>query len=297
MMKNCLIVGLPDSGKSTYIGALWHVVQNDADKIDLSLIASDDNLPNNTVQLTALSKSWHNVEDMDRTSSDVPNSISLILRRKNEESEFTLNVPDFRGESIRQIVTKNQPQEFDDWCQKADSLLYMVANIHPGIYADDFINDEDDEDDDEVTATKTQLKEVPPLEPKNMTPAALNMLLLRYLKEHVSCKKIVICLSAWDKISRVSPCISPENYLKGHSPALYNFIKYHFPETRFYGLSAQGEAYSYVEAGEGESKKKTVTVECKKHLQDLTIKGERAFIYEDENLSYDITKPLAALLD
>ena len=52
--QNCLIAGLPFSGKSTYIGALWHVVKHDTDKIDLSLVASEENLPENTDQLNTL---------------------------------------------------------------------------------------------------------------------------------------------------------------------------------------------------------------------------------------------------
>ena len=62
--QNCLIAGLPFSGKSTYIGALWHVVKHDTDKIDLSLVASEENLPENTDQLNTLSKHWRNVEDI-----------------------------------------------------------------------------------------------------------------------------------------------------------------------------------------------------------------------------------------
>lgn len=291
MIKNCLIAGLPDSGKSTYIGALWHVVQYDTDKIDLALVASDDNLPENTAQLTALSKCWHNVEDMDRTSNDVPNSISFILKKKNENTEFTLNVPDFRGESIRQIVTKNQPPELDEWCQKADSLLYMMSNVDAGVFADDYNIDADE------STTTINSKEIPPLEPKNMTPAALNMLLIRYLREHTGCKKVVICLSAWDKISKINNEITPEDYLCDHSPALYNLIKYHFPKAQFYGLSAQGDAYGYEEQAKGKNKKRVVTTECRKVLQELTMQGKRAFIYEGKKKSHDITKPIAALLD
>lgn len=82
------------------------MVKHDTDKIDLSLVASEENLPENTDQLNTLSKHWRNVEDMDRTSKDVPNSISMILKSKDEDTEFTLNVPDFKGESIRQIITK-----------------------------------------------------------------------------------------------------------------------------------------------------------------------------------------------
>lgn len=66
-----------------------------------------------------------------------------------------------------------------------------------------------------------------------MTPATQNMLILRYIREHTSCKKFAICITAWDKITRLSPNKDPEEYLKDESPALYNFIKFHFPEVLF----------------------------------------------------------------
>lgn len=181
--QNCLIAGLPFSGKSTYIGALWHVVKHDTDKIDLSLVASEENLPENTDQLNTLSKHWRNVEDMDRTSKDVPNSISMILKSKDEDTEFTLNVPDFKGESIRQIITKNQPTELDNWCKKANCIMYMISNISPGIFADDFQRRRGRTD-------RRNIKSCPSIETRKMTPATQNMLILRYIREHTSCKNL-----------------------------------------------------------------------------------------------------------
>lgn len=285
-MGNCLIAGLPDSGKSTYIGALWYVLQNDVDKIQLSLVSSTDNLPENTKQLNTLSKTWHNVEDMDRTSNDVPNSISLILKRQGDDNEFTLNLPDFKGESIRAIVTKNHPKELDDWCEKADGLIFMISDISHGIFEDDFISDDDEVDD------TNKLSQPPQLEPKSITPATLNMILLKYLKEKLQTDKVVICLSAWDKVEKECKS-SPEDYLKNNSPALYNFICYHFPAATFYGLSAQGDSYRY----ESEAETKKVSKECKEDLQKRMRSGKRAYIYDGKEKSFDITKPIFKLLE
>lgn len=286
--QDCLIAGLPFSGKSTYIGALWHVVKHDTDKIDLSLVASDENLPENTDQLNTLSKHWRNVEDMDRTSKDVPNSISMILKSKDEDTEFTLNVPDFKGESIRQIITKNQPTELDNWCEKANCIMYMMSNISPGIYADDFPKEEEEEQIEET------LKVVPPLKPEKMTPATQNMLILRYIREYTSCRKIAICITAWDKITRLSPNKDPEEYLQDESPALYNFIKFHFPEVLFFGISAQGAEYEYEEKTGNAGKVKVIKEESRKKLLEKTREGKRAFINNES--VHDITIPLAALL-
>ena len=284
-MSNCLIAGLPDSGKSTYIGALWYVTQNDSDKGGLSLVASCDNLPENTQQLNTLSRTWVNVEDMDRTSSDIPNSISLILKKHGEEKEFEVHIPDFRGESIRSIVTKNHPKELDDWCEKANGLIYMISDIGRTIFEDDLGCDEDED----VDNNSEKLSQPPQLDPKNITPSTLNMILLKYIKEKLNTNKVVICLSAWDKIEQ-HWTNSPEEYLKEKSPALYNFICYHFPEVKFYGLSAQGGNYY-----EDDSRK--VSKEFKKELQKKMLEGKRAYIYDGTEKSFDITKPIYNLVD
>lgn len=225
---------------------------------------------------------------MDRTSKDVPNSISMILKSKDEDTEFTLNVPDFKGESIRQIITKNQPTELDNWCKKANCIMYMISNISPGIFADDFPKEEEEEQIEETS------KVVPPLKPEKMTPATQNMLILRYIREHTSCKKFAICITAWDKITRLSPNKDPEEYLKDESPALYNFIKFHFPEVLFFGISAQGAEYEYEEKIGNEGKVKVIKEESRKKLLEKTREGKRAFINNES--VHDITVPLAALL-
>lgn len=285
--KKCLIAGLPESGKSTYLGALWHTINYHKDKDNMALKATTNNPPENVEQLMALSTKWVNVEDMDRTYGDVPESISFNLTDGTEE--FILEVPDFRGESIQQIVTMNQPKAFDEWIEKGDTLLYMISNIKAGVFADDY-----QEDENEVTVGND---EIPEFDIKKMTPAALNMLILRYLAKKCSFRKVVICLSAWDEIIKDGDGINPETYLKEQSPALYNFIEYHFRPVSYYGLSAQGEAYKYetYQDEEGTEQKK-VTAACKKRLQEKTMKGERAFVVAETKPNNDITLPIASLL-
>ena len=297
----CLIAGLPDSGKSTYLGALWYVTQSASGKIELALRASNENMPENTSLLEGLSRKWHNVEDMDRTSNDAPENISFLMCPMGSDDELSIEVPDFRGESIRQIITENQPSEFDDWCSKAENLLFFVSDVRAGIYADDFEDDEDETDAAEKMSEEDKTDETPPvleLEPKNITPAAQNMLILRYLYENYWFKKIVICLTAWDKVIKKNGGNpkDPEEYLMEQSPALYNFITFHFEHVKYFGLSAQGDEYNYVAKGEDDTKNKRVTDECKKRLQKLTRECKRAFVFDGVTKSYDITLPIAEFL-
>lgn len=282
--KKCLIAGLPESGKSTYLGALWYTINYHKDKDNMQLKASMNNPPENVEQLMALSTKWVNVEDMDRTSSDVPDNITFNMTDGVEE--FTLDVPDFRGESIRQLITRNQPKSFDEWIEKGDTLLYMISDINSGVFADDFQEDEEE--------LAEGYDEIPKFEIEKMTPAALNMLILRYFYERCKFRKVAICLTAWDKVIKEYAKVNPKEYLKEKSPALYNFIEYHFPTADIYGLSAQGESYEY-ETIPGTDEKR-VKADCKKRLQSKTMKGERAYIVEGTEEDNDITKPIAVLL-
>ncbi len=286
--RKCLIAGLPESGKSTYLGALWNTINFHKEKEQMKLKAAPNNPPDNVEQLMALSTRWVNVEDMDRTSSDVPDSISFNLT--NGKEEFALEVPDFRGESIRQIITRNQPKSFDEWIETGDTLLYMISDVSAGVFADDYQEDENE--------GLTGSDEMPDFEIKNMTPAALNMLILRYFSERCRFRKVVICLTAWDEVIKNCGKINPAAYLMEQSPALYNFIEFHFPNlVTYFGLSAQGEKYDYEPTGQDGNEQKKVSAECKRRLQEKTRNGTRAFAVADKDENYDITLPIAALFE
>ena len=66
--------------------------------------------------------------------------------------------------------------------------------------------------------------------------------------------------------------------IRDRSPALYNFIKFHFPEVLFFGISAQGAEYEYEEKIGNEGKVKVIKEESRKKLLEKTREGKRAFI-------------------
>jgi len=296
--RKCLIAGLPDAGKSTYLGALWYVINNDPNKDSFMLKASENNPPENVEQLVHLSNKWMRVEDMDRTSVDVSNNISFNLTPNEGGEDFVLNVPDFKGESIRQVITMNQPKEFDEWCESSDTLLFLMSDVKPGRFADDYYIDEDEVEEEKTSQQDTPSQEsIPEFDPRKMPIASQNMLVLRFLAEKKQFSKVVICITAWDKVMSAFPNKSPEEYVREEAPALFNFVKYYFPLVMFFGLSAQGEEYNYEEYdGEDGQKHKRVTKECKTRLMNATRKGSRAFVVADKEKSFDITIPIAELL-
>lgn len=53
-----MIAGLPSSGKSTYIGALWYCLRHPAKNADLKLVADNNNLPEDISVLNKLSDAY-----------------------------------------------------------------------------------------------------------------------------------------------------------------------------------------------------------------------------------------------
>lgn len=290
-----LIAGLPESGKTTFIGALWTLVRKANSKLPVSLKAVKSDLPEQLDYLKKISQSWLKVEDIDRTSEDFPEDIVLKLVSQDSKSELILHFPDFKGESFRSIIAKTQPRQLDDWCKKSDMLLYFMSDLSTGIFYDDF---EDYQND--TQENKDKFKGGEQIEPRQMTPAAQNMLILRYLKEHYLFKKVIICLTQWDKFvkydSKEVKRKSPEEVLKQHAPVLYNFITFHYPHALFCGISSQGAAYQYVPSNGDKSAVRTVTEECKNKLKERYKEGKRAYICWGKSLSFDITLLFSKLL-
>lgn len=293
-----LIAGLPDTGKSTFIGALWALVKRYVKKMNLSMGASDSNVPDLVEKLDTLSQAWMHVKYIPRSSKDIAENMRIELVASDDKDKIvTLDFPDFMGESFRKIISQNHPKEINAWCENADSLLFFISDFSCGTFYDDINDFEDDKD-------KSKMKfNQPDLRPDLMTPATQNMLILRYLKEHSHFKNVTICITQWDRyvnIQTQSPKLkSPEKFLSDRSPALYNFIKYHFPNARFYGLSSQGKEYKYEKQTEEQAKNDIRIVEqnCRDTLKQLTKDGKRAFLCWDKDLTYDITRLISEILN
>lgn len=109
--------------------------------------------------------------------------------------------------------------------------MYMILNISFGIFVDDFLKEEEEEQIEEI------LKVVFLLKLEKMIFVIQNMLIFRYIREYILCKKFVICIIVWDKIIRFLFNKDFEEYLKDEFFVLYNFIKFYFLEVLFFGIS------------------------------------------------------------
>ena len=76
-----LIAGLPDTGKSTFIGALWAIVRNYSDVIKSKMKASDSDVPDLVEKLDNLGEAWECVRYIKRSSEDIPENMRIERKR------------------------------------------------------------------------------------------------------------------------------------------------------------------------------------------------------------------------
>lgn len=261
----CLIAGLPNAGKTTYIGALAYLLQNPIDNQVWTL----SEVPDDMSYLNKLCDPWLSLKPVDRTTRGSAYNIELALKGTNGK-ELQLSMPDIAGEDFSAIIQK-QSGVIDAWTEKPDSLLLFIKDLPIEVLAEDFDDNENKKSD-----------KLPTFELAHMSSSIQNLLLLRELHNKYNWKKVAIGFSAWDL--KEDSWRSPREYLKSLSPFLNNFINHFFPDAFVFGVSAQGVDYDKIGGLADDFIAKTE-------------KGERAYVViEGVGKSYDLTLPLNHLV-
>lgn len=275
MEKKCFIAGLPDAGKTTYIAALWDIIKRSRSKLELQFTTS----PDNTTYLNEIWEYWVKMTKIERSKTPIPDDITINVKRTSDGEELALDIPDFMGEQFQKIIDHTLPENIKKWIDQSDRMLYLINVLDDGLKDD---MEEESAKTDDIDRQKER-KDALLLAPEKMMQASQNMMVLKYIANHAKINKVAIGLSAWDE--KMKSGKTPEEYLQQRSPVLYNFIKYHFKDCVFFGVSAQGFDYS---------KKAEKATEMKEKAR----KSERAFIAFDKekDLSPDLTKPLNYLI-
>ena len=95
-MHQGLLIGLPESGKTTFVAALWHVIASQEIEGALALEILD--AP--TDHLNELRGRWLRFEETFRTSSSAENIATIKIRAHDGNPTTEIVIPDLAGESI-----------------------------------------------------------------------------------------------------------------------------------------------------------------------------------------------------
>ncbi|MQN58788.1 hypothetical protein [Segatella copri] len=276
-----MIAGLPGSGKSTYIGALWYCLMHPEKIEGIKMVADKMNLADDLTVLNRLSDAYKYVKLIDRNYSDQNETVQINLKVADSDTRLQVEIPDFLGENFRDLVELKESELVSEWLKDTDTLVYFMNEVTPPEFEDDHGPEDDD--------SPMPAKEVPQFSIKTISAVAMNIMVLKCLLSKKSFKKVVIVLSWWDqKTNNGTTKNNPQEYLKDNSPALFNFIQHHIPNFEIIGLSAQGQEYPKEDQGNYEVAKKEIKAKMRE--------GKRSFVEIEDEIIHDLSLPLYLLI-
>lgn len=282
--KSVVIIGLPSSGKTTFLAALWHLVT--ARDIPTALRFGGLGA-GETSHLNAIAGRWRDAKIQDRTAVAGNRLVSINLLDA-ADNVVRATFPDVPGEAYRRMwEDRDCEPEIADILRAGGVLLFIHSDT---IRAPKWVVDE-------VELSKELGLEVPngdtaPWHPR-LAPTQVQLVdllqMLRMPPLDTGPRRLAIMLSAWDKARGEG--LMPEDYLKDKLPMLGQYLHRGADGWVFqvYGLSAQGGDYDPVETG-------ARTVPQAEELRALDRASTRIQLVGPAQETHDLTEPLRWLM-
>ena len=230
------ILGLPESGKTTYLAALWHVM--DAGEVSTKLVL--DKLIGDNTHLNKIVDAWRRCDKVPHTSMQDEKKVTIYAHAPASGQKIVIRFPDLSGESFTQQFAARScaPDYVEGFSGKGGIILFVSANrssdgmtladIAPAIG-----------DADEPTPPGIEKEWTADFVPEQVRLVDLLQFLLRppFLRRP---RRLAVVISAWDVV--LAPRPAPEQWLARELPFLHQFLTNN-PESfsvRVYGISAQG---------------------------------------------------------
>jgi hypothetical protein len=234
-----IILGYPESGKTTYLAALWHVI--DAGLADTSLVL--EKISGDAEYLNKIVEAWLRCEKVPRTYISNEEHVALHVRDTKTQSTMVLTLPDFSGETFQEIFADRQcAEEFVENANGTRGILFFVnadrADDMASVLDHVFDDDEDAGGDDD--AVPEGFADFDPRKTPEQTRIVELLQLLQVRPFDRRHRRLVIAISAWDVVQ--DDGVSPAEWIAREMPLLDQFLRNNseFYDVRFCGISAQG---------------------------------------------------------
>ncbi|WP_420971614.1 TRAFAC clade GTPase domain-containing protein [Bradyrhizobium sp. B120] len=283
------IVGLPGSGKTTFLAALWHLVQTGEieTKLRYGSMSNQD-----YAYLNKIVKLWRKAKEQGRTQIAGMKSVSMNLL-DGEERSVSVTFPDVPGEKYRRMWEERKLDE--DLVKNLSSSNIMLLLNGDRIRAPAWITERE-----ALKASVEGGKKVEE-EPEEWLPAhAPTQVQLIDLLQHFrrapldrGPRRVAVMIGAWDKAEGEGK--TPAEFQSAKLPMLDQYLKSGRDGWTFrtYGLSAQGGEYDEND----ENNPKAKTRKEAEHLRDFDLASKRIRLLRDGSETHDLTEPLEWLMN
>ncbi len=238
-----MVVGMPSSGKSTYIAALRHVLLSDETPSALMLTRPADD----ERHLNRLQDRWLASETFERTRQASEAWVTFHVRVRSSDVEAELVVPDLRGETFERPAAAGECAKdvFEAFVDAAGLLLFTNADRPDDANLISDMGELFAGEEGVADAIEVDLRASIGFQPDLMPEEAKLVELLQIANRRPQrrrLRRVAVIASAWDVVADDGDQRSPSEWLAQERPMLAQFLANNADgwETRVYGASAQG---------------------------------------------------------
>jgi len=289
--NSVVICGLPASGKTTFLAALWYIV--------FERRAADARLKFDSLKdadfshLNAIMRRWQHAKEQIHTEITSAKIVSMNLK-DDAGRRIRMTFPDLSGESFQQMWEDREcdPNLAELLRDGAGIVLFVHADKikHPMGVAE---TTRQAAGLDGAAAGAGATKEWHPKDAPTSVQLVEMLQMMRCPALQVRARRLAVVLSAWDKVMEEESEITPDEYLARELPLLDQYLRNGDGNwtVRTYGLSAQGGDFE--RDGETDDEARNEKVAAIRLLDDAS---SRIRLTTPEP-SHDLTEPIAWLTE
>ncbi len=277
------VIGLPESGKTTFLAALWHMIRESG---AVTKLRFDKLSQCNYEHINGLTKRWRAGKKQQRTQTSGIKIVKMLLADALGRS-LEVSFPDMPGEDFTRMWEKRELDESMREMLQAPAILLLINGDtirFPAWIVEHLAISKGAG----IEYTEGELVDWTP----DIAPTQVQIIdILQFLMSgelDIGPRRLAILVSAWDQVEGEE--LTPEDLLKVKLPLLDQYLRNaRDPWTwRIWGISAQGGVYEDQDKGE--------TLEETEGLRELTRPSDRIKVVDGAVVKSDITLPLEWLI-
>jgi hypothetical protein len=238
--KNCFIIGLPETGKTTFLAALSYTLK----QARVPTMLRWRNFNGDHQYLTRLIKTWLSGEKVARTMPAMQQQRLSLELIDEQGTTYMVSFPDLSGELFQeQYKNREMDKNTAEYIKNCESFMLFLnpekSNVPEYISSVPFEERKNIQTASELDIENNQNGY------NNTVPSAVQLVdilqFVDFLKNNAP-YNLSIIVSAWDIIEERTPALKPEQFVSEQLPFLWQYIFSNSPkiQVRYYGVSAQG---------------------------------------------------------